>query len=105
VKRGRFTTFERVQLREITVSRAATSREPFDRTKIEHSVALACRKRGIAQERSTSWSAASSARSKRWARAKCQPHHRRDGDGRAAQLDSVAYIRFRLGLSRLFRGP
>ncbi|MDE1915977.1 MAG: transcriptional regulator NrdR [Sphingomonadales bacterium] len=55
---GRFTTFERVQLREVFVIKSggdgdvnAARREPFDRTKIEQSVALACRKRGIAQER------------------------------------------------------
>ena len=48
---ARFTTFERVQLREIGVIKTDDSREPFDRGKIERSVALACRKRGIAQER------------------------------------------------------
>jgi len=48
---ARFTTFERVQLREITVVKSDGTRESFDRTKIDQSVALACRKRGIAQER------------------------------------------------------
>ena len=48
---ARFTTFERVQLREITVVKSDDSREPFDRSKIEQSVTLACRKRGVAQER------------------------------------------------------
>ena len=48
---ARFTTFERVQLREIAVIKSDDSREVFDRSKIEQSVALACRKRGIAQER------------------------------------------------------
>ncbi|MEJ6009154.1 transcriptional regulator NrdR [Novosphingobium aquae] len=48
---ARFTTFERVQLREITVLKSNDAREPFDRLKIEQSVTLACRKRGIAQER------------------------------------------------------
>ena len=48
---ARFTTFERVQLREITVVKSGEKREPFDRSKIEQSVSLACRKRGIAQER------------------------------------------------------
>ena len=47
---ARFTTFERVQLREITVVKSDGTRENFDRTKIEQSVALASRKRGIAQE-------------------------------------------------------
>ena len=48
---ARFTTFERVQLREITVIKSDDSHEPFERAKIEQSVALACRKRGVAQER------------------------------------------------------
>lgn len=47
---ARFTTFERVQLREVTVVKTDGRRESFDRTKLERSVALACRKRGIANE-------------------------------------------------------
>lgn len=47
---ARFTTFERVQLREITVVKSADRKEAFDRSKIDLSVSLACRKRGIAQE-------------------------------------------------------
>jgi len=48
---ARCTTFERVQLREITVVKSGGKREAFDRGKIEQSVALACRKRAIEQER------------------------------------------------------
>ena len=48
---ARFTTFERIQLREIVVVKRADVREPFERAKLDKSVALACRKRGIAQER------------------------------------------------------
>ena len=48
---ARFTTFERVQLRDIVVVKTDDSREAFERGKIEQSVALACRKRGISQER------------------------------------------------------
>ena len=48
---ARFTTFERIQLREVTVVKRGEVREPFERAKLEKSVALACRKRGIAQER------------------------------------------------------
>ena len=47
---ARFTTFERVQLREVTVVKSGDHREAFDRSKIEQSVALACRKRGVTQE-------------------------------------------------------
>jgi transcriptional repressor NrdR len=42
---------ERVQLREIVVVKSGGRREPFERGKIEQSVALACRKRAIDQER------------------------------------------------------
>lgn len=48
---ARFTTFERVQLREVLVVKSGERREPFDRAKIEQSVSLACRKRPVAQER------------------------------------------------------
>ena len=46
---ARFTTFERVQLREVTVSKSDGRREPFNRGKIEQSVTLACRKRPVEQ--------------------------------------------------------
>ena len=48
---ARFTTFERVQLREVMMIKSDDRREPFDRAKIEQSVTLACRKRRIEQER------------------------------------------------------
>ncbi len=48
---ARFTTFERVQLRELTIAKSGDRREPFDRTKLERSVAIACRKRPVPQER------------------------------------------------------
>lgn len=48
---ARFTTFERVQLREVTVVKSGDRRQPFDRSKLEQSVTLACRKRGVTQER------------------------------------------------------
>lgn len=48
---ARFTTFERVQLREVTVVKAGGKREAFDRGKLERSLTLACRKRGVAPER------------------------------------------------------
>jgi transcriptional repressor NrdR len=44
---GRFTTFERVQLREIFVVKRSGRREAFARTKLLHSVEVALRKRPI----------------------------------------------------------
>jgi transcriptional repressor NrdR len=48
---ARFTTFERVQLRDLTVVKKASEREPFDRDKLARSIAIACRKRDISPER------------------------------------------------------
>ena len=48
---GRFTTFERVQLRELTVVKRSGRRTPFDRDKLETSIAHALRKRPVAPER------------------------------------------------------
>ena len=44
---ARFTTFERIQLRELTVLKSEGRREPFEREKLERSVNIACRKRPI----------------------------------------------------------
>jgi len=48
---ARFTTFERVQLRDLTVVKKNGEREPFDRSKLERSIAIACRKRDVPAER------------------------------------------------------
>jgi transcriptional repressor NrdR len=92
---ARFTTFERVQLREVVVIKSDSKREPFERAKLERSVSLACRKRGIEQERIDQLVSG------------IQRQIETLGDGEVAstkiggmvmdglrQLDSVAYIRF-----------
>jgi transcriptional repressor NrdR len=48
---GRFTTFERVQLRELVVVKKSGRRVPFDRDKLERSVITALRKRDVEPER------------------------------------------------------
>ena len=48
---SRFTTFERVQLRELMVVKTDGQRELFDRDKLARSIFLACRKRPIEDER------------------------------------------------------
>ncbi len=48
---GRFTTFERVQLRDLTVVKRSGRRVPFDRDKLARSVAVALRKRPVDAER------------------------------------------------------
>jgi transcriptional repressor NrdR len=48
---ARFTTFERVQLRELTVVKSSNEREPFDRDKLLRSMGIALRKRPVDSER------------------------------------------------------
>ena len=48
---ARFTTFERVQLRDLTVAKKNGEREPFDRDKLARSISIACRKRDISPDR------------------------------------------------------
>jgi transcriptional repressor NrdR len=48
---GRFTTFERVQLRELTIVKRSGRRNPFDREKLVRSISIALRKRPVDTER------------------------------------------------------
>ncbi len=97
---ARFTTFERVQLREVTVLKSgengqAGRRQPFDRAKLEQSVTLACRKRGVEQERIDQL--VSGIQRQVETAGESEVASSRIGemvmDG-LRQLDSVAYIRF-----------
>lgn len=92
---ARFTTFERVQLREILVVKSGEKREPFDRSKIEQSVALACRKRGVPQERLDQLVSGIQRQVETLGESEIQAKSIGEMvmDG-LRQLDSVAYIRF-----------
>ncbi|MEM9732966.1 MAG: transcriptional regulator NrdR [Pseudomonadota bacterium] len=48
---GRFTTFERIQLRELSVKKKSGRVVPFDRDKLAKSVAIALRKRDVDRDR------------------------------------------------------
>ena len=48
---ARFTTFERVQLRDLTVVKKDGKREPFDRAKLERAIGHAIRKRDVPAEK------------------------------------------------------
>ncbi|MFT3978656.1 MAG: transcriptional regulator NrdR [Sphingomonas bacterium] len=92
---ARFTTFERIQLRELVVIKSQDRREPFEREKLVRSIGVAARKRpvdGVAIERLVSG---------------IQRQLETSGDGEVTSkrigemvmeglkgLDSVAYIRF-----------
>ena len=92
---ARFTTFERVQLREITVVKSDDARETFDRSKIEQSLALACRKRGISQEQIAQLVSGVQRQIETLGESEVQSKVIGEMvmDG-LRQLDSVAYIRF-----------
>ena len=44
---ARFTTFERVHIRDLTVVKKDGKREPFDRAKLERAIGHSCRKRDV----------------------------------------------------------
>jgi transcriptional repressor NrdR len=48
---SRFTTFERVQLRELTVVKSNGEKVPFDRDKVARSLSVALRKRPVDEDR------------------------------------------------------
>jgi transcriptional repressor NrdR len=92
---ARFTTFERIQLRELTVIKSKDRREPFDRDKIHLSVSLACRKRGVEQEQIDQLVSGIQRRLETSGETEIQS--KRIGEmvmEGLQQLDSVAYIRF-----------
>ncbi|MBC2777512.1 transcriptional regulator NrdR [Parasphingopyxis marina] len=92
---ARFTTFERVQLRELTVMKSENRREPFNRDKVHLSVTLACRKRGIEPERIDQL--VSGLQRQLETSGETEIDSSRIGEmvmDALQQLDSVAYIRF-----------
>ncbi|MFL2770453.1 MAG: transcriptional regulator NrdR [Rhodospirillaceae bacterium] len=48
---ARFTTFERVQLRDLVIVKKNGQRAPFDRDKLARSIMIACRKRPVNEDR------------------------------------------------------
>lgn len=48
---ARFTTFERIQLRELIIVKKNGQRTPFDREKLRRSITVACRKRPVDEDR------------------------------------------------------
>ncbi len=92
---ARFTTFERIQLRELTVVKRGGDRTPFNRDKLRRSISIACRKRGVEEEkierivngivRELEISGETEIETRRLGRLAMQ---------RLAELDEVAYVRF-----------
>ena len=92
---ARFTTFERVQLREVVVVKSGDRREPFDRLKLEQSISLATRKRAIDQERLDQLISGIQRQVETSGEAEVPSSHIGElvMEG-LRQIDSVAYIRF-----------
>ncbi len=92
---GRFTTFERIQLRELVVIKSEGKRELFDREKLERSLSVACRKRPV--DNTQIEKLASAIQRQLETLGESEIETKRIGefvmDGLKA-LDSVAYIRF-----------
>ncbi|TSB04312.1 transcriptional regulator NrdR [Sphingorhabdus contaminans] len=92
---GRFTTFERIQLRELTVVKSEGKREPFEREKLERSLSVACRKRPV--DASQIEKLASGIQRQLETLGESEIESKRIGEFVMAglkALDSVAYIRF-----------
>lgn len=92
---ARFTTFERIQLREISIAKSGDKRETFDRSKLARSISLACQKRGIAEERIEQLVSGIQRQLETSGESEIPSKHIGElvMDG-LKQLDSVAYIRF-----------
>lgn len=92
---ARFTTFERIQLRELAVIKHGGDKAPFDRDKLKRSITIACRKRGVEEEkidrivngivRELEISGETEIETRRLGRLAME---------RLADLDEVAYVRF-----------
>ena len=92
---ARFTTFERIQLRELTVVKSEERREPFEREKLLRSIGIAARKRPV--EAAQIARLASGIQRQLETSGEAEVSSKRIGElvmEGLKGLDSVAYIRF-----------
>ncbi|MGF1475822.1 MAG: transcriptional regulator NrdR [Geminicoccaceae bacterium] len=92
---ARFTTFERTQLRDLTVVKRDGRRVPFDREKLVRSLTIAVRKRGIDGEQIERIASAITRRIE--TSGESDVTSQRIGElamESLAELDEVAYVRF-----------
>lgn len=102
---ARFTTFERVQLREITVLKAGDKRQPFDRDKLLRSMQVALQKRPVDLEVIEKTANAIVRQLESSGEAEVTSKHIGELVMQAlARLDVVAYIRY-ASVYRDFRNP
>ena len=92
---ARFTTFERVQLRELFVLKSSGRRVPFDREKLFRSISIAIRKRNIEPERVEQLVSTIVRRLEATGESEVQSHQIGEMAMQAlAQLDDVAFVRY-----------
>ncbi len=92
---ARFTTFERVQLRDLTVIKKSGQRVPFDRDKLERSMRISLSKRPVDAERVDRVISGIVRRLESSGEAEIEASHIGEMVMDAlANLDSVAYVRF-----------
>jgi transcriptional repressor NrdR len=92
---ARFTTFERVQLRELTVIKGSGKREPFDREKLMRSMRIALQKRPVELDRVER--VANSIQRRLETSGETEIESKTIGQmvmDALSQLDQVAYVRF-----------
>jgi transcriptional repressor NrdR len=92
---ARFTTFERIQLRELIILKSEGRREVFDRDKLARSIHIACSKRPITPDRIERL--ISGIQRQLETLGETEVHAAQIGEyvmGGLKGLDSVAYIRF-----------
>ena len=92
---GRFTTFERVQLRELTIVKRSGRRTPFDREKLVRSISVAIRKRPIDADRVERMVSGIVRQLESWGETDIPSHVVGEMVMKALKgLDEVAYVRY-----------
>ena len=92
---GRFTTYERVQLRDLVVIKSSGRRENFDRDKLERSIRIALQKRPVEHERMEKMISGIVRRLESTGDSDINSNHIGEIVMEAlARIDTVAYVRF-----------
>jgi len=92
---GRFTTYERVQLRDVVVIKSSGRREDFDRDKLERSIRIALQKRPVEHERMEKMISGLVRRLESTGDSDINSNHIGEIVMEAlARIDTVAYVRF-----------
>lgn len=92
---SRWTTFERVQLRDLTILKTGGKKEPFDRDKLARSIRIAVRKRPVDEEKVEKIATSIQRRLETLGESEIPASHIGELVMEAlAEVDPVAYVRF-----------